>query len=275
MENNQSQSNNHTESVNAAAVANEDEIEIDLGGLFFALLHRVWIIIIVTIIGGILGFLVTALAITPIYSSSSMIYINTDTSSDLSGIFNNLQASAALTKDYETIISSRPVVSQVIEDLKLNMTYAELTSKITATNPTDTHILSITVTDKDPYQAQSIVDDLTDVMIKKTSDIMEATEPSIIQKGEVSQAPDSPSKKKNAAAGAAVGFLLSVIALSVLFIKNDTVKTQEDVEKYLGMSILGEIPLDEDAETERKKHRSHKKISYRKIIRQNKKKEDS
>lgn len=245
---------------------NEDEIEIDLAELFFTLLHRIWIIIIATAVGGVIAILYTTLAVTPMYSSSSMIYIVADDTS-LSGALSGLQASAALTADYETIVTSRPVVNQVINDLELDTTYEEFIGRITAENPTDTHILSITVEDEDPYMAKTIVDDLTKVVIKQTSAVMESSEPNIMQSGEVSQDPVSPSLKKNTAVGLAIGFILSVLVLSVLYIRNDTIKTQEDVEKYLGLNNLALIPLEEGAtknQEKRKRRVSAKRYKHKK-----------
>ena len=60
----------------------------------------------------------------------------------------------------------------------------------------------------------------------------------------------SPSIRKNGIIGVLLGVLLSVAIILIAYISNDTVKTQEDVEKYLGLSVLGTIPL---TETDRKK----------------------
>ena len=204
--------------------------EIDLLELFFALLHRIWVIIVAAIVGAVIAFLYTALAVTPMYSSTSMVYILGD-SMDVSSII-NMQIGASLTTDYEIVVTSRPVVEKVINDLELDMTYEELKNSITVTNTDNSHILQLKVMNPDPDMAKTIVDDLTQV---------------VIQQGERAEVPDTPNMKKNIVMGGAVGFILAVIVLSILYLLNDTVKTPEDIEKYLEMNILGTIPLEEGA----------------------------
>lgn len=219
--------------------------EIDLLELFFALLHRIWVIIVAAIVGAVIAFLYTALAVTPMYSSTSMVYILGD-SMDVSSII-NMQIGASLTTDYEIVVTSRPVVEKVINDLELDMTYEELKKSITVTNTDNSHILQLKVMNPDPDMAKTIVDDLTQVVIQQTASIMESAEPNIIQQGERAEVPDTPNMKKNIVMGGAVGFVLAVIVLSILYLLNDTVKTPEDIEKYLEMNILGTIPLEEGA----------------------------
>ncbi len=214
--------------------------EIDLLELFFVLLHRIKLIIFVTIVGAAVAFLVTKMFITPIYSSSSMIYIVGD-SLDVSSLV-NMQVGTALTADYQVIATSRPVVEQVIENLDLDMTYNELKEAIEVSNTTDTHIIELKVSDPSAKRAKEIVDELTDVVIDESSDIMDSGKPNIIQNGYVNKYPDSPSVVKNTILGAILGFILVCGVVIFMFMLNDTITTEEDVEKYLGLNTLGAIP---------------------------------
>lgn len=242
---------------------NNEEVEIDLVELFFALLRRIWIIIIAAIAGAAIALLYTTLAVTPMYSSSSMIYILGD-SKDVSSII-NMQIGSSVTQDYEVVATSRPVLEKVISDLQLDMDYDELKGSITCTNTENTHILELKVSNPDAYMAKTIVDDLTKVVIKQTADIMESASPNIIQKGNLATTPDSPSLKKNVALGGAVGFVIAVLILSILFILDDSVKNQDDVERYLGMNTLGMIPLEEGtSKSSQKFKRRRSRIKYRK-----------
>lgn len=242
---------------------NNEEVEIDLVELFFALLRRIWIIIIAAIAGAAIALLYTTLAVTPMYSSSSMIYILGD-SKDVSSII-NMQIGSSVTQDYEVVATSRPVLEKVISDLQLDMDYDELKSSITCTNTENTHILELKVSNPDAYMAKTIVDDLTQVVIKQTADIMESASPNIIQKGNLATTPDSPSLKKNVALGGAVGFVIAVLILSILFILDDSVKNQDDVERYLGMNTLGMIPLEEGTSKSGQKFKNRRnRIKYRK-----------
>ena len=230
---------------------NKRNDEIDLLELFFALLHRIWVIIIAAIAGAVIAVLYTVLAVTPMYSSTSMIYILGD-SMDVSSII-NMQIGSALTTDYQIIVKSRPVVEKVISDLELDVSYETLCNSIEVSSTEDSHILKLKVNNSDPYMAKVIVDDLTQVVIQQTADVMESAEPNIIQKGELAENPDSPSLKKNTVMGGLVGLILAVAVITVIFLADDRIKNQTDVERYLELSTIGVIPLEEGTTKQKRK----------------------
>ena len=158
-----------------------------------------------------------------------------------------------ITQDYQVIITSRPVLDEVIQNLGLNMTYEQLKGRISVNNPSNTRFLEITVRDNDAYLAKKIVDELTRVSCRTTGEVMETQEPNIMDYGQVASSPVSPSMKKNAIIGGLLGFVLACAIIIIRFMLNDSIKTGEDVEKYLGLNVLGMIPLEEGV-SKRKTH---------------------
>lgn len=220
-----------------------DEIEIDLRELFYVLLGKIWIIILVTALGlGISAGYTTAF-VKPVYSSTSWMYVLSKSTSITS--LTDLQMGTSLTQDYQVFITSRPVVDQVIQELELNMTCGQLVNTISVENPTNSRFLKITVQHNDPYMAKTIVDKLSDISSECMGDIMETQGPNVLDYGHVAETPTSPSLMKNAAIGAVLGFVLSVACIIVIYLMNDAIQTTEDVEKYLGINTLGLIPLEE------------------------------
>lgn len=141
------------------------------------------------------------------------------------------------------IVKTRPVLEQVIADLKLDMDYKELEKKITVENPSDTRIMQITITDKDAALAQSITQDLAEVTAKTVAEKMDVKSPTIIEKAYKADKPDSPSLKKNVLIGAVLGFILMTAAIVIQYLMNDTILKEEDIEKYLGINTLAQLPL--------------------------------
>lgn len=218
----------------------DDEIEIDLMELFYALRHRLWIIILALVIGGAGAGLFSKKVLSPIYESTSMVYVLSKETTLAS--LADLQIGSQLTKDYSVIIKSRPVLEEVIEKQNLDMTTEELSKMINIDNPKDTRILSITVSDVDPMRAQAIVNEITKDSSSYIADIMEMVPPKIIEEGVAAIKPSSPSVKKNAILG---GLGLAFVACGLICLKvimDDTIKSEDDIEKYLGMSVLAVIP---------------------------------
>ena len=105
----------------------------------------------------------------------------------------DLQIGSQLTKDYSVMITSRPVLEQVIKNQGLNMTYGQLKARIRISNPADTRILNMTVSDTDPVRAKAIADEVANASSDYIGDIMEMVPPKIIEQGVVPAAPASPS----------------------------------------------------------------------------------
>ena len=222
-----------------------NEMEIDLLELFRVWKKKLWLIILVTFLGGTVGFAFSKIALTPMYTSTSMMYaVSKETT--LTSLA-DLQIGSQLTADYKVILSSRPVLTSVISENHLDMTYEQLKSKITTDNPSDTRILTVTVTDPDPVLAKQLADSIASTSSEYIGDIMEMVPPKIIEKGTIADYPTSPNNKKNAMLGAVAGIVIAcgVIVLTVLM--NDTIRSEEDVERYLGLTVLASIPDWENA----------------------------
>ena len=175
------------------------EQEIDLVEIFYALVSKAWLIILFAALGFGIMMGYTTLFVKPTYSSTSTIYILTKSTSITS--LADIQMGTQITQDYQVIITSRPVLDEVIQNLGLNMTYEQLKSRISINNPSNTRFLEITVKDNDAYLAKKIVDELTRVSCRTTGEVMETQEPNIMDYGQVASSPVSPSMKKNAIIG--------------------------------------------------------------------------
>lgn len=217
-----------------------DEIEIDLLELFQALKKKLWLLLAVTVLCGGAAGMFSRLVLTPQYTSTAMVYILSKETTLTS--LADLQIGSQLTKDYSVIVTSRLVLEDVIETLELKDTYEELKEKITIDNPKDTRILTISAIDPDPQLAKAKADAVANISSEYIGELMEMVPPKMIEDGVVPTEQTSPNNLRNALLGAAAGFLLvcGVVILEVLM--NDTVRTEEDVEKYLGLTVLAMVP---------------------------------
>ena len=238
-----------------ASDVNDDEVEIDLREILQALKRKILLILMVALIGGCGAGAYTQFMMTPIYSStSSMLVLSKETT--LTSLA-DLQLGASLTSDYTVLITSTPVLEQVIENLKLDMTAEDLRKTISINNPTDTRILEITVNNADSALAKEIAN----VSSSFIGDKMEVVPPKIIEVGKIATIRTSPSVKKNAEIGFLLGFVACAAIVVVLTIMDDTIKTEEDIEKYLGISVLAKVPDRKDfvnVKSKKNKKKSHR-----------------
>lgn len=223
-------------------VRNNEVIEIDTKELISALLHKLWIVIFLGIVGAGSAFVYSKYMIDPIYTSSTSVYI-INRQEDNRMTFSDIQTGSSLTKDYMILVKSRPVTEEVIKNLDLDMSGSELAGMISVSTPPETRILRITVNNKDPNLAKKLADTIAQVSADHMISIMEMEKVNIIEQANLPTVPSSPDIMQNTFLGGFIGCVLAIIFIIILFLINDSIKTAEDIEKYLNLTTLGTIPL--------------------------------
>ncbi|MCR5769693.1 MAG: protein-tyrosine kinase [Butyrivibrio sp.] len=234
--------------VSSNARNNSDVIEIDLGEIVGILIHRLWLILIVAIGCAIAGFCFSKFVLPEEFKSTTKIYVLDKDNTDSSNIYTDLQVGSQLTKDYAELIKSRYVLENVIEalDIGSKYDYDDFLEKVSVDTPLDTRIVAITVTDYDPYTAQTIADYIREVSARHIENVMDIDAVNVVEVANLPTEKSAPSCLLWTAGGFVFGTLLVGALLIIHFLIDDTVKTSEDVEKYLGISALGIIPFDEN-----------------------------
>lgn len=221
---------------------NNDEIEIDLMEVLYSLKRKLWLVLAVTLLCGSIAGVFAGVVMDPVYTSTSKMLVLTKETT-LSSLA-DLQMGSQLAQDYRILIESRPVMEEVLEKCGLDedMKYEQLLEKMTIENMDDSRILSISVEDNDPEQAKLLVDTVAEVSSDYIAESMEITPPKVIETGEIPTSKTSPSVMKFMAIGMCLGFLVMAGAVAVQTILNDTIQSEEDIQKYLGVSTLAVVP---------------------------------
>lgn len=229
---------------------NQKELQIDLLELFHYLKKRVEIILIVTAVFALVAFLVSSFFVVPEYKASTRVYIlnrinnQTLVSSDFS-------IANYMIKDYTILITGRNVTDKVVEKLDLEMSSDELSSKISVTAEENTRVLQISVTDPNPQRAAEIANSVREEASIQIKDIMNVDAVNLVYEASVPTAPFTPDISRNTLTWAGIGLAISVAIFVVIFVLDDAIRTEEDVEHYLGLSVLGVIPASGELETEK------------------------
>lgn len=225
-----------------------DEIEIDLREVFLILLGKMWLILLVGIFTAALAFGFSQFVLEPVYESTTQIYIlnkqenNTVTYSDV-------QLGTQLTKDYAELIRSRYVLEEVMEELNLTevdeeLDYEAMLEKVTVTTPTDTRILAITVEDTDPVLAMEIANSIREAAAVHIKNVMDIEAVNVVDTANLPIEKSAPSVFKWTVIGGLIGMFIVMAIVLIWYLLDDTIKTSDDVEKYLGLSTLALIPLE-------------------------------
>lgn len=240
----------------------DNEVQIDLLEVFFYVWERIWVVILCALMCGAAGYICSNYFMTEYYESTTTIWVmggSSETSSSIS--YSDIQANTQMANDYIQIITSRTVLEKVIAQQGLDVTVADLKSRISATKKTDTRMIDITVTDTDPLRAQAIANTVYEVAAERIVEVIKLDNIAVTRVDEASlpAGPSSPSVKKYTLLGTLAGAFVSIILIIILFMLDDTIKTDEDVEKYLGISPLASIPQMDESGKEKKNGRNAEK----------------
>lgn len=239
--------------------ADDDEIEIDLKELFYEFKRNILIILLTGLLCAGVAGVFSSVVLQPVYTSTSMLYVLTKETTLTS--LTDLQIGSQLTQDYKELITSRSVMEQVIDNLGLDEDVRELENKITIDNPTNTRILHIAVEDGDPVMAKTITDEIASCASEYIAEIMEMNPPKIVENGEVPIYKTSPHVGRNTLVGAFLGIFAVMGIITLRVVLNDSVRTEDDVWKYLELPVLAVLPEAEEVSASEKNRKTRGKES--------------
>lgn len=219
----------------------EEETEIDLLDLAWALLDKIHYIVLCFLIGAVIMNAYSYFLVRPTYKSTAKMYVVSASKNSVVDL-DALNIGTSLTADYEQLMLSYPVLEQVINKLNLDMDSDTLAKMITLENPTDTRILNINVVSTDPKSARDIANTLMDVSVDYLPKTMSTNAPNVAQKAKLADHKDGPSYTKYTVIGALAGAFLYCMYLVVKYLMDDTIHTADDMEKYFDIVPLAVIP---------------------------------
>lgn len=214
--------------------------EIDLKELFEFLKSKIEIIVITTILICTLGCLYILFLQKPMYSSYTTVLLKS--SSSESGLNQGtVTLNKNLVKTYAEIIKSRRILDQVINNLKLSTSYGVLSSRVSVSAVNDTEIIKISVSDEDPAIAKNIADETAKVFAKDIVELLQMDNVGILDEAKASERPYNINIVKQLIIYFAIGFVLSIAILFIIFYFDRTIKSTEQIEQKVKLPILGSV----------------------------------
>ena len=260
------ESNNVQEKTSGSFLNNRPEESgevIDLLELFWELVKHWKHILLAMLIGAVLAGVYYLVGVKPSYQADASIFI---TNNDSVITVSDLQLSSELTEDYAKIIKSRNVLKQVIKaeenttnrglakghtikDLDLNLDYRALNRLVSVTNPDNSHIITITVSCGDMELCRDIANSLMNIGLERIYQVIGSSEPTIIDFSEAESVEEiTPSLTKYLAMGLILGMVLACGLVCMIYLTDTTLKTEDDLKKYLGIPVLSIVPYYEEKE---------------------------
>ncbi len=218
---------------------------MDINQIINLILRRWWVFVIFAVVTGGIAFYMNYYVYAPVYQATATIFVNDKDQVDPNyGIaYDQILANTQLIADYTELMKSRTIAEGVIKDLQLKDYDVETVgSMIDVSARNETRIIEISVTDTDPKLAMDIANSVAKVFSRKAVELMNVLNVNIIDTARLPEYPIGPQKARNTAMAVLVALILAGgLILAVEYLDN-TIKTSDDVENRLGLTVLGTIP---------------------------------
>ena len=221
--------------------------EIDLIRLGKALWHKAWIILVAGILCAVLAFLYVTIFVTPQYSASVMLYVNSKSLSigggtSVSISAQDITASRNLVDTYIVILKNRTTMEQIIERTGVKYNYKQLLGMISAKTESNTEVFSVTVTSPDPEEAALLANAIAQVLPIRVSEVIDGTSVRVVDGAEINRNKVSPSITRYTAIGLLIGVVIACAVIVVQEIMDTTIHEDDDIFELLDVPVLTKIP---------------------------------
>ena len=226
----------------------------DLINLF---LSKLWLIILLAVIGGAAGFCYTKFCMPLQYSSHISMYVQCYTSTSGPTDYNDISKSKQLINTYIEVLKDDAVMNAVggklmneFDESVLTETFGAYQNRISPsvirncmhiTSVTDTSVLTVSSTTKSPEIAAAICNDIAEVAPKFLDDAIGVGQINYIDTAKVYPNPVGPNIKKNTALGAIAGAMLMALLILIIDFFDNTFKDPETLREKYKKAVVGEI----------------------------------
>ncbi len=188
-------------------------------------------------------YLILQLTFVPEYDSTATLYIlRQDQNESSNGSSDDFSLALKVVNDCDYLLKSHSVLDEVIDELGLGISYDALSGSITTSNPENTRILEVRVTSDSPQKAKQIVDSVCTVGAQKIEEAMGFKQVNLYELGGLNT---KPCNITGLMSYLLVGIVVAVLVYTgflIAYLVDDRIRTEDDIERYLGLSVLGDIP---------------------------------
>ncbi|MEG2377022.1 MAG: Wzz/FepE/Etk N-terminal domain-containing protein [Clostridia bacterium] len=217
--------------------------EIDIKQILLIIWHKLWLVVICTLVFGLGAFSISKFLITPMYTATASMYVYSEGNRANSAITSmELTTSQELVQTYIVILTSNSVLNQVSQRMNNEYSAADIRRMMTASAIDNTETFKISVTNENPAMAQKLANAIADVAPKEIIRVVKAGAVEVIDYATLPVAPTSPKVLTNTIIGALLGMIFSILLAVITAMLDTAVRCEEDLTEQFNIPVLGVIP---------------------------------
>ena len=221
--------------------------ELDLKELFLMFWNKKLEIILITLLFIVIGVVYSYFYIVPEYTSATTLVLaqSSSTAQNSEGAISasDLTMNSKLVSTYSELIKRNVVLGQVATNLNIpEAQIQDMKGKIKVSAVKNTEIIEISVANKDPNQAALIANEIAKVFSEKIVEIYNISNVYVLDRAEANAIPSNINHTKDTAVFAFIGLVVAAVYVLIATMLDNTIKTEQDVEKTSGLLVLAQVP---------------------------------
>ena len=229
-----------------------NEETVSISEIINSIKKRWKMVIIATLAFTLLSSIASFFVIKPKYESKTKLFIGKQESDSKDYSNNDVMMYQKLLATYSEIIKNEDLISESLDKSLIDRTASQVLSGLVVTPRTDTQILEISYEDTDSIIAKDIVSSVAEEFIEYSKTLIKNSDVQIIQKAKIAKEPISPNKVMNISIGFILGLIVGITMIFILEFMDNTFKNKEELEKMVGLPVIGVIPVMENNNRKRK-----------------------
>ena len=225
----------------------ENYEDIDIKRILEIIFSKKIFIILILLLSITLGYVYSYYYKQPEYKSSVTILLVADENKENKELTQtDLNINTSLISTYSSIAKSTNVMQKTIDNLGLNMSTSKLQKSVETAQVDKTQFLKITVKNSNPETAKNIANELAKVFTEQIKEIYNLENISIVDEAEIENQPFNVNHAKDMIIFAFAGIFASAILVMIIYIFDDTVKDEKQIERNVKLQNLGRLPVDKE-----------------------------
>ncbi|MCA1061455.1 capsular biosynthesis protein [Rossellomorea aquimaris] len=200
--------------------------EINLREYYEVIKKRIWLIILITFITTVAGYVYNSYTQTNLYESSRRVIIGSD-----SGNMNTLMV----------MIKDPIIMEKVRDELNLSRSPEGIANQITVAQIDDSQVIKISAVDADPKVAMAIVNSTAKLFKSEIATILDFKEVQLLSEAKENPYPINPAGNRITIIAFVLGMITAIGLVFLLDSLDQTIKTNKDIEEYLDITVLGKV----------------------------------
>lgn len=216
--------------------------EIDINDIIKILKKRLKLIISITLLFSLISGVISFYLITPKYKTQASLFVGKE-KGNIGETLNEIDTYTAFISTYVEIIKTKPVISDALRKNNIDISAEKVLENLDVTARLDTQIMDVSYIDEDKDRAFKVINAVTKEFLFKAKKMIPTGDLQILEPAERVDYPFTPNKKLNIIIGTLLGLMVSIGLAFLLEFLNNTYINEDDIQRDLNISVLGEIPI--------------------------------